>query len=252
METLYRGDCRLILPTLDTGSVQQIVTSPPYLGQRRYGEDDAEIGWGNLDTYLDELGQVLDECHRILDDDGTAWWVIGDKAAGSGGAGGDHNRGGSKAWISKYGKVDTGLKPGQWTLVPYRFALMAQDRGWQVRSLITWDKSPTTRPEDPKHANRPLVSTEVIVLLAKKTRHRWYPDRLIEPADVWHIRPGAMPGAPRHYAPYPAEIPRRTMLAATRRGDTVLDPFNGSGTTTKVAADLGRNGIGIELYGAAA
>jgi site-specific DNA-methyltransferase (adenine-specific) len=246
--TIHHGDCLAILPDLPTASVQLICTSPPYLGQRRYGDDDREIGWGSLGVYLAELGYVLDQCHRVLDDDGTAWWVIGDKASGSGGAGGDHNKGGSKNWIAKYCKVDTGLANGQWTLAPYRFAIMAQERGWRVRSMITWDKSPTTRPEDPKHANRPLVSTETVVLLAKKVRHRWHPDRLAEPADIWHIRPGSMPGAPRHFAPYPAEIPRRAILAATRRGDTVLDPFNGSGTTTAVADELGRHGIGIELY----
>lgn len=50
-----------------------------------------------------------------------------------------------------------------------------------------------------------------------------------------------------HYAPYPDELPRRCILAGSRAGDTVLDPFAGSGTTLRVAESLGRNSIGIDL-----
>lgn len=229
--------------------MQLVVTSPPYLGQRVYGDDrDHEIGWGGLDVYLDEMGAVLDELHRVVDADGTVWMVLGDKASGSGGAGGDHLRKGSKHWIPAYGKVDTGLAAGQWVMVPYRVADLAQQSGWLVRTIIVWDKSPNVKPEDMRHSNRPMVSTERILVLAKKVRHRFEPSRLVERGDVWHITPRRGAGAARHYAPFPAEIPRRAILAASHRGDTVLDPFNGSGTTTTVAADLGRKAIGIELY----
>jgi DNA modification methylase len=243
------GDARELVHALTPGSVQLVCTSPPYFGQRRYGDDpEHEIGWGTLDTYLADCRTVLDGLKVALDDDGTVWWVVGDKAAGSGGAGGDHLKGGSKDWIPTYGKVDAGLPSGQWCMVPYRFAQMAQADGWLVRSIIVWDKTPTTRPEDPKHANRPLVSTERIVLLAKKVRHRWHPVRLIEPADVWHIAPKRESKAKRHYAPYPGEIPRRAILAASSVGDLVLDPFAGSGTTLLVASDLRREALGFELY----
>lgn len=244
---LIYGDARLLLPDLETGSVQCVITSPPYYSARRYGADQAELGWGSLDDYLADLGVILDECHRILDTEGTAWWVLGDKASGSGGAGGDHNRGGSKHWIPGYGKENSGLNIG-WLLVPYRFARMAQQRGWLLRSMIVWDKTPTMRPEDMNHANRPLVSTERIVLLAKQVRHRWHPKRLVERADVWHVPPRRERGAVRHYAPFPEELPRRMMLAATSRGDHVVDPFAGCGTTCDVAKALGRRSTGFELY----
>lgn len=248
--TILYGDCRLVLPTIDTGTVQLVATSPPYWAQRRYGDDlDHEIGWGTLDEYLADLGFVLDELHRVLDADGTAWFVIGDKASKSGGAGGDHSKKGSKNWIPHYpANNSSGLEPGQWCMVPYRFAQMAQERGWLVRSIIVWDKSPNVKPESMKHTNRPMISTERIIMLTKKIRHRFHPDRLVERGDVWHITPHRGAGAARHYAPYPAEIPRRIILAASSRGETVLDPFNGSGTTTSVAHDLGRVPLGIELY----
>jgi DNA modification methylase len=248
------GDCRDHLDDLETGVVQLVFTSPPYFGQRRYGDDpEHEIGWGSIDNYLTEMGQVLDQLHRVTDTDATVWFVIGDKRAGSGGAGGDHTKAGktkgSKTWIPHYGKPDYGgLATGQAMMVPFLFAQTAQQRGWLVRSMITWDKSPNVKPEDPKHINRPMTSTEIIVLLAKHTRHRWHPGRLVEKADVWHVKPHRGSKAARHYAPFPGELPERGILAASDRGDVILDPFGGSHTTARVAADLGRRAISIELY----
>ena len=62
------------------------------------------------------------------------------------------------------------------------------------------------------------------------------------------MKPHRGKGAARHYAPFPAALPERAILAASERGDVVLDPFAGSGTTQTVASDLGRKGLGIELY----
>lgn len=253
MATIY-GDCRQVLTTIETGTIQQVVTSPPYFGQRKYGDDpEGEIGWGSIEDYLEQMGVVLDELHRVTDTDATAWFVIGDKRAGSGGAGGDHRKTGktqgSKHWIPSYGKPQFGnLATGQAMMVPFLFAQMAQQRDWLVRSLIVWDKSPNVKPEDQKHINRPMFSHELIIVLAKHTRHRWHYKRLVEKGDVWHIKPHRGSKATRHYAPFPAAIPERAILAASERGDVILDPFAGSGTTQTVAHDLSRKGLGIELY----
>jgi DNA modification methylase len=248
MSMIY-GNAYELIDTLDTGSVQLGFTSPPYYGQREYGDRPGdEIGWGSPADYLGMLGKMLDALHRVIDDEGSCWWVIGDKASGSGGAGGDHLRKGSKHWIPAYGKAVDDIAPGQWMLMPYRFAVMAQDKGWLVRSMIVWDKSPNVKPEDPDHIHRPMVSTERIILLTKQVQCRWFPKRLVEPADVWHVKPHRGARAERHYAPFPAELPRRAILATTSRGDQVLDVFAGTGTTVNVATDLGRQGVGFELY----
>jgi len=63
--------------------------------------------------------------------------------------------------------------------------------------------------------------------------------------NVWSIATHPFPGA--HFATFPPEIPRRCILAGSREGDTILDPFAGAGTTLLVADRLGRNGIGVEL-----
>ena len=246
------GDARELIGTLEPASVQLSFTSPPYFAKRTYGDQPgAEIGWGTVDDYLADLAKVLDGVHAALDREGSSWWVLGDAAAGSGGAGGDHLKKGSKHWIPAYGRAPaapSGVRDGQWLLIPYRFAAMAQQRGWLVRSMIVWDKSPNVRPEDPAHIHRPMVSTERIVMLTKQVQCRWFPKRLAQPADIWRVAPRRGPGARRHVAPFPAELPTRAILATTERGHTVLDPFVGTGTTVDVAEGLGRRGIGFELY----
>lgn len=62
---------------------------------------------------------------------------------------------------------------------------------------------------------------------------------------VWTI--GSEPYPEAHFATFPAEIPRICILAGSRLGDVILDPFAGSGTTLQVALELGRNAIGVEL-----
>jgi DNA modification methylase len=65
--TLYQGDCRKILPTLKSETIDLIVTSPPYYKVKEYGGIEGEIGVkGNVEQYENDLLEVLDECHRLL------------------------------------------------------------------------------------------------------------------------------------------------------------------------------------------
>jgi DNA modification methylase len=76
--------------------------------------------------------------------------------------------------------------------------------------------------------------------------YKFYFDRLEEKGNVWHFGPES--SGDKGYAPFPDELARRCILPSSNPGDIVLDPFSGSGTTVKVAEDLGRRGIGVELY----
>ena len=76
--TVLHGDCRAVLPTLDAGSVQCCVTSPPYYGLRDYGVA-GQIGLEPTpDEYVAEMVAVFREVRRVLRDDGTLWLNIGD------------------------------------------------------------------------------------------------------------------------------------------------------------------------------
>lgn len=239
---LLNCDARSI--ELPDRSVHCIVTSPPYWANRSYGTDDREIGKGDLDKYLSDMGACAREWLRVLADDGLCWINLGDTASGSGGAGGDYNAGGAKQGRPRYRQGKSGLKPMQWCNVPHKVADTFVSNGWLLRSCITWDKG-MVRPEDLNHVRRPGVSSEFIFMFAKHRSHRFYPERLEERGNVWHFRPVRKAN---HLAPFPAELPTRCLLPSTVEGETVLDPFAGSGTTLVAAEQHGRIGIGCDIY----
>jgi DNA modification methylase len=131
-------------------------------------------------------------------------------------------------------------------------AFAMRNAGWYLRSDIIWAK-PNPIPEPVK--DRPTRAHEYIFLFSKNRKYYYDYDAVKErtvdgtgwrnPRDVWFITPRQYRG--EHIAVFPYEIPERCILAATRVGDTVLDPFVGSGTVCEVARKLERNSIGIEL-----
>ncbi len=259
MTVLY-GDARDKI--VDDKSVQCVITSPPYWGLRKYGDSTLEIGTGSLDEYIEDIRAVGARMYDALADDGIFWLNIGDTASGSGGAGGDFKSDGSKSTMPKYRQGQTAVPKGQWCLVPQRVALALQQDGWLVRHWITWDKG-QYRPEHLTHVKRPLISSEVIIMLTKSSRYKFYASHLqnakSDPqgsqglpqwhgdiGNVWHF-PAAR-GKRSHMAPFPSALPARCILLSTDIGDTVLDPFVGKGTTIEVAERLGRNGVGIDIY----
>jgi DNA modification methylase len=250
------------LPLADN-SVQTVVTSPPYLRQRVYGDSDLEGGREEtLEAYVQWLAGVFDELRRVLHPSGHAWLNIGDKANGSGGAGGDWSRARPDSDLAARQQRDRG--PGKFldplyeeaTYLDVPGAVVAEliRRGWRLRMPIVWDKL-REAPESLAHVKRPRFRHEMIYLLSpaprparKKERPpaRFYPSQLEETGSIWHFRPGG--SGPAHLAPFPDELARRCILPTTLPGDVVFDPFDGSGTTRRVAAELGRVGIGTDLY----
>lgn len=84
MNALLIGDCKTILPTLETKSIQCCVTSPPYYSLRDYGVA-GQIGQEDtVEEYVKNLVAVFREVKRVLKDDGTLWLNLGDSYAGSG------------------------------------------------------------------------------------------------------------------------------------------------------------------------
>lgn len=264
-------------------SVRTIVTSPPYWGKRTYGDDPLELGSGQtLLEYVQSLTLAARRWRTALTDDGTLWVNIGDTYAGSGGAGGDHING-SKQHIAKYRQgapvtvlpyyqeilpyyrgqtlVDEshwGMSPGklaggQLCLVPALLAMHLQGDGWIVRSMIVWDRG-HPRPEALGHVRRPGDGQyEHIIMATKSMKYFFNPGALPEGerGAVWKFRGGSSVGAGGrngHVAPFPDELPRRCIELSSEPGDTVFDPFLGSGTTARVANELGRNAVGCDLY----
>jgi DNA modification methylase len=245
MRISYRGGVDARHLPLDDESIDAVITSPPYFGLRSYGGDERELGRAGLEEYLEDTVAWTDEVMRVMKPTGTFWLNIGDTANGSGGAGGDYNRGGRKHGSPRYRQGATPIEGSQWLLVPHRVALSLQERGWLVRSWITWDKG-VRRPESAAHVRRPGVQTEVILMLVKDKSYKFFPEALTEDAgDVWRFPPAKGNG---HLAPFPAELVRRCLLLSTEKDDVVLDPFVGSGTTLDVCLELDRSCFGYDLY----
>ncbi len=247
--TIIGGDCRDILPTLDAESVALCCTSVPYLEQRRYGDHAGEIGHEpTLEAYVAALGHVFHLVGATMIPGGWLALNIGDKANNSGGAGGDFSKTtrikNPNAGMGKF--RDRAYLDGTFLDVPGAVVRELLLMGWRLRMPIVWDKGQQA-PEDLRHVRRPRWQHEMIYLMTWGTeRPRFFPSFLEETGSVWHFPSGGN-GDP-HLAPFPDELARRAILPTTLPGDLVLDPFSGSGTTVEVAEQLGRRGIGIELY----
>lgn len=161
--------------------------------------------------------------------------------------------------------------------IPWRVAFALQADGWYLRNDVIWHK-PNCMPSSV--TDRCTLAHEYLFLLAKSKRYYFDADSIKEPADpannrttglrtqapgqpphlgfvngrsyeyrnkrtVWTVPPAQFKEA--HFATWPEELIRPCVIASARPGDTVLDPFHGSGTTGQVATELGRQFIGCEL-----
>jgi DNA modification methylase len=169
-----------------------------------------------------------------------------------------------------------GLKPKDLIGIPWRVAFALQADGWWLRQDIIWSK-PNPMPESV--TDRPTKAHEYVFLLTKSKRYyydqeairetandgryvSWHADSIRKRQDagidsrtagngfrnrrsVWEV--ATEPYAEAHFATFPRKLIEPMILAGSRLGDLVLDPFVGSGTTVHVARGLGRIGLGCDL-----
>jgi len=284
--TLLHGDALAQARNLETGSVQTIITSPPYFGLRDYGETGQMGAEASVAEYVDGMVTLFRELRRVLADDGTLWLNLGDTY--SFGSTMRHNTNAPNA--NRDGSKDstpplslrpdgTGLPVKNLVGVPWRVALALQADGWILRSDIIWHK-PNPMPESV--TDRPTKAHEYLFLLVKSAKYYYNAEAIREESGEWNSAVGfnadgqgkrniegrignredqiqsgrnkrtvwtvsTVPFSSAHFAVYPPELIRPCVLAGSRPGDTVLDPFSGSGTTGMVATQEGRNYVGIDL-----
>jgi DNA modification methylase len=296
------GDCRTLMDTMDAGSVQTCVTSPPYWGLRDYG-NDGQLGLeATPDLYVSNMVDVFRSVRRVLADDGTVWLNLGDSYFGTGkGPTPPTGFHGNTPYPIKGVYTHEVLKPKDLVGIPWRVAFALQADGWWLRQDIIWHK-PNPMPESV--TDRCTKSHEYLFLLTKSARYYYDHDAISEQAGASNYhdatggvyapsgqqahtgtrrsgnkkrKPATLRGAPSdgvsgnvpwegttrnrrsvwtiatkpfagaHFAVMPAALAEPCVLAGSRPGDLVLDPFTGSGTVGVVALRHDRRFIGTEL-----
>ncbi len=277
LNQIIQGDVLEKLREIPDESVDCVITSPPYWGLRDYGVE-GQLGLEKTpEEYVAKMVEVFREVRRVLKKEGTLWLNLGDSYNGSGGAGGDYNKGGLKEGQPRYNGRNIGsLKPKDLVGIPWRVALALQADGWYLRQDIIWAK-PNPMPESV--TDRCTKSHEYVFLMAKSPKYYFDGEAIKEKSvsetkertrktgegqdskigtkgsagngglrnkrSVWTIT--TKPFKEAHFATFPEDLISPMVLAGCPKGGVCLDPFIGSGTTGLVAKKLGRNYIGIEL-----
>lgn len=243
MTSLYLGNCLEVLPTFKQGSIDMVLTSPPYDNLRTYNDSST---W-NFEVFQ----SVARELHRVLKDGGIMVWVVSDST-------------------KNYGK----------SLTSFKQAIYFNDIGFKVVDVMIWRKPGFTDVASIKY-RYPNVFEYMFVLAKGKpstfnpikdrknihggsalngtrrqvngtTKDLWSAGKVLDEYgirfNVWdmsHANKGKEKTG--HPAQFPEELATGHILSWSNENDTVLDPFMGSGTTGVVCKQFNRNFIGIEI-----
>lgn len=242
---LFRQDARAV--ALNPESVHLVVTSPPYWTLKEYNRVDGQLGHvADYEGFLDELDVVWRRCFDALVPGGRLICVVGDVC------------------------LSRRQNKGRHTVVPLHASIQERCRtiGYDNLAPIIWHKIANAKLEaegngsaflgKPYEPNSVIKNDIEFVLMQRKPGGYRTPDlptRILSliPEDqyqLWfqQIWTGVTGASTRHHpAPFPLEVATRLIRMFSFVGDTILDPFAGSATTSLAAAQCGRNSIGVEI-----
>ncbi|MET9263840.1 site-specific DNA-methyltransferase [Amycolatopsis sp. NPDC004079] len=228
------GDAAAELRNMPTGSVDCVVTSPPYWGLRDY----RIAGQLGTEPTVADVVAVLEQLVPVLAPDGSAWLNLGDSYGGSWGG---YVAEGSAVRRSRYGwhrPPQSKCQAKDLVGVPWRVAFPLRERGWAVRREIVWHK-PNARPESVR--DRLAHRYETIFELG---RDRDETNETAAGPEVWTVSSDR--ARLRHPAVGTREIARRCVRLGCDTGGTVLDPFSGTGATGLAAREQRCRFVGID------
>ena len=286
--TILYGDCRDTLKQFDEQARTCVTSPPYYGLRNYGNEENQIGQENTPEEFIDQLVNVFKEVRNVLTDDGTLWVNLGDSyynyRPGKGQSYPKQSVSKTNQDLptqcNKRGNKLDGLKEKDLIGIPWMFAFAMRSDGWYLRQDIIWHK-PNPMPESVK--DRCTKSHEYIFLLSKNKKYYYDNEAIKEPVkkdwgtrdrtkgkyhnsgsglsphsglsksydrknkrDVWSITNKPYKGS--HFAVFPPDLITPCILAGSEKGDIILDPFMGSGTTAMVAKQLGRDYIGCELH----
>jgi modification methylase len=242
---LLLGDAREM--DVPDDSVHLVLTSPPYWTLKEYRDTPGQMGHiAQYDEFVEQLDRVWQRCYRSLVPGGRLICVVGDVC------------------------LSRRKNDGRHTVVPLHASIQESCRriGFDNLAPIIWHKIANAvhevenggagflgKPYEPNAVVKndiefilmerksggyrtPEPATRILSVISSEDHRLWF-------QQIWTGVPGA--STRHHPAPYPLELADRLVRMFSFVGDTVLDPFVGTGTTVVAAALAGRNSIGIEI-----
>ena len=258
---VIHGDCLSLIPSIPNETVDVVVTSPPYWGQRQ------SMGAGTEEDpreYLRFLRHVFTSLLPKLKEKGILWINLGDayntpinwskndhvysslgqdrRGFSPGNAAYTKPRFNRKAFVEK---GTNWLQYGNMLMLPQRLVIDLVDSGYVYRGEVVWSKK-NAMPEG--RCRRPHRKHEPIFLLAKSERHDFRSSPPVP--SVWQFSNESIPGL-QHRSRFPKELPKRCIEAYGQlsKDTLVFDPFAGSGSTGMAALHLGCSFLGMEIDG---
>lgn len=243
---LHQADAR-DLSFIPDESVHLIVTSPPYWTLKKYRDNENQLGEvEDYERFLKELDKAWKHCYRALVPGGRLICVVGDVC------------------------LSRRKNSGRHTVVPLHASIQEHCRriGYDNLAPIIWYKIANVqyeaagngagflgKPYEPNGVikndieyilmerkggayRKPSIATRILSVISDENHKQWF-------QSIWSGLTGA--STREHPAPYPRGLAERLIRMFSFVGDTVVDPFMGTGTTTVAAAKWGRNSIGVEI-----
>ena len=240
---IIRGDAR-DLSGLANRSVHLVVTSPPYWTLKKYNEGRSQLGAiGDYERFVGELARVWEECHRVLVPGGRLVIVVGDVCL-------SRRQYGRHVVVPLHASIQESCRGlGFDNLAPIIWHKIANanfevggaggflGKPYEPNAVIKNDIEFILMQRKPGGYRSPSPAARVLSLISAAEHREWF-------RQIWTI-PGA--STRQHPAPYPRELATRLIRMFSFVGDTVLDPFLGTGTTSVAALWAGRNSVGVEV-----
>lgn len=240
---LVHGDARN-LSFLPDASVHLVVTSPPYWTLKRYEENPHQLGHvKEYEAFLDCLRKVWEGCYRVLVPGGRLICVVGDVCL-------SRKEFGRHLVVPLHADICVmcrhlgfdNLNPIIWHKISnanyeVKNGTKFLGKPYEPNAIIKNDIEFILMQRKPGGYRQPTLEQRRLSMLSKEEFDRWF-------AQFWNIT-GA--STKEHPAPFPLELAYRLVRMFSFVGDTVLDPFLGSGTTMLAAMQANRNSVGVEI-----